>query len=516
LTAYVVVAWRLQLPGPRPENDGARYILLSRAVLSGHYRDFFLTGAPMHAQYPPGFPAFLAVLSGLFGEGWGLFVAGNLACTVAALALLFDVARRMWTPVVALVGIGVASFLPAWLSPSGPGMNVLAEAPYTLLTLGALWVVVVKPRTARWMAAAAALAIASALTRSIGVTLVTALGLLWLGERRWKAVALYSVVVMLTVGMWFTWTIRANSGVAGRSYLADARISRLDPRPTEPGEGLIGTLVERVVENGTVYATRVVPSAFGQPHVEGTIIDNLAGVGLVVLLLGAGALPLWRRWRVAAVYLICYGTLLLAWTWPVSRFLNPILPLLAFTAVAGAATLGARWGRGATMSVASGLALLAPAVHDDLDQAAWIAGMCEVGEPVEYCRSTVHVDYMRALGFVRDSLGGNAPIAASKDAVLAYITGREALPSHRVSDDPPDQLAEHLQDLGVSHALLAWSGAPLEGAFNNAVAQACSDFEVVRRFGDRALLVQVARGAPGDCATIRAFTTDRPPASDRP
>ncbi len=66
------------------------------------------------------------------------------------------------------------------------------------------------------------MAIAAALSRSIGLALVVSTFALLAFERRWRALAIFSTAAALTVGSWLLWTVRAPRLDAGRSYVADA------------------------------------------------------------------------------------------------------------------------------------------------------------------------------------------------------------------------------------------------------------------------------------------------------
>jgi hypothetical protein len=510
LLLYALLTWRLRLPAPRLRNDDAQYILLARSLLDLHYRDLFLVGGPHHTQYPPGYPLVLAVLGSLFGERWDVFIAANVACALLALAILFDVARRVWTPTVAVAGLAVAALVPAWIYPYGPAINVLADGPYTALAFASLWILAVKPRSAPWMVAAAGLAIAAALTRSVGVTLVAAVGLLWLLERRWKAAAGLALAATLTVGAWLGWTLVADSDVVGRSYVADALFDGPAAGPAPRPPSVVSVLAIRLRNNLVGYGAREVPKAFGLPFVEGTVLDNLLGAGLLATLIAAGALPLWRRWRGAAIYGASYGALLLAWPWVVPRFLVPVLPVMALTAVAGAATLARRTRVAPALALGAALMMIVPAAEQDLRLTRAFADICQRHDPRGSCNRPAHEGYMEAVAFLRDSLPDGEAVASAKEATIAYLTGRDVLPLYAVLGGDPDGLAARLRDRGVGYALLGSVGTSYDRRFQREVAEGCRGFRVVRAFRSQALLVRVSPNGSGeDCEAIRAFDQRR-------
>lgn len=60
IVASVSVSWDLDLHAP-PRFDGAGYAILAKALLSGQgYREIDRPGAPLHAHFPPGYPAALS------------------------------------------------------------------------------------------------------------------------------------------------------------------------------------------------------------------------------------------------------------------------------------------------------------------------------------------------------------------------------------------------------------------------------------------------------------------------
>src|SRR5262245_59531221 len=72
---HLVLAWLRRAPSLTTMNDDAYYILLARALRAFEYRELFIVGSPIHAQYPPAYPAVLALISALFGERYDLFLA---------------------------------------------------------------------------------------------------------------------------------------------------------------------------------------------------------------------------------------------------------------------------------------------------------------------------------------------------------------------------------------------------------------------------------------------------------
>jgi len=302
LVLHAVLAWYLTTPGVGTGNDDAVYLLLARSLREWGYADLFYVGTPAQAQYPPGYPAFLALLGAIGGEQPAVFVAANILLSVTGLALVFDVVRRH-DPLVALLGLVFLAIDPLLLELAGAFRS---EPLFMALTAGSLWLLAHPGPGRRAEGWAVAAAIAAALTRSVGVALLAGIGLSWLARRRWRAVAGLGLAAGLTVGSWLAWTVIAPRQGPGRSYVADAtyRPAEVEPGPKQsppaenPGPegpaapggdppppagmtspaatpGLAATLGLRARDNIPSYA-RVLLTTLGVPTLEGTRLDGVA------------------------------------------------------------------------------------------------------------------------------------------------------------------------------------------------------------------------------------------------
>lgn len=132
---HVVAGLLLWEPTLFPGGDNAGYMILGEALRTGAgYVDLHLPDAPVHTQYPPLYPALLAVL-GWMG-GLQLFKAASLALTTGAVALTAGLGRRWGGPLVGAAGGALAALSPVLLDYSH---YVLSEAPFVFLVLAALW-----------------------------------------------------------------------------------------------------------------------------------------------------------------------------------------------------------------------------------------------------------------------------------------------------------------------------------------------------------------------------------------
>jgi hypothetical protein len=113
-------------------NDDATYVLLARSLRHFEYVDRHLVNMPMHAQYPPGYPAILA----LFGRSARTLDQSGSCCrrdsVVLGLWLAFDIARRVMPIGFAIGMLALLAVNPRLLEYAG---QVRSEIPYTTLTL---------------------------------------------------------------------------------------------------------------------------------------------------------------------------------------------------------------------------------------------------------------------------------------------------------------------------------------------------------------------------------------------
>jgi hypothetical protein len=84
------LAWIARTPEIGLLNDSASYMLLARSLRHFTYVDAHIVGSPLHTNFPPGLPAFVALLTLPFGEHPGMLLGVVVLCSMATLALLFD------------------------------------------------------------------------------------------------------------------------------------------------------------------------------------------------------------------------------------------------------------------------------------------------------------------------------------------------------------------------------------------------------------------------------------------
>ncbi|HEX8696338.1 MAG TPA: hypothetical protein VF746_28225 [Longimicrobium sp.] len=356
-------------PAPHLGGDNAAYLALARSLLEGRgYVELWDPALRPHTQFPPGFPAILAVAMLLGVKPWVGFKVLVAAFSGVAVALSYAWARRVSGPGVAL-GAGL-------LLAVGPGVIdqsqlELSDVPFWVFTMLALWAfarwsaaagepaaspaAAARPGAAavaaddarpapawsalKWVALAAVATLLALFTRSAGLPLVVAAAG-WLAlRRRWRELALFLAVVLPFA---VAWAVRQRLAAGGGAYVTQFWLK--DPYRPDLGTIGVGGLFARVGENALKYVDWHLPSLLaGLP--EHPVL--IAAAAALVLLAVAGWARRLRRPGVAELFVPLYLGLILVWPeeWADSRFLLPALPLMLVYAGEALGLAGERLGR---------------------------------------------------------------------------------------------------------------------------------------------------------------------------
>ena len=512
LTLHGVLAWMGRAFGINTGNDDAVYVLLARSIRQLGYHDSYLVGTPVHSQYPPGFPALLAFLSLPFGERFDLFLAAIVLCSVAALAFLYDAIRRCHGSGVALTVLALCALNPELIWYGG---QLMSESVYLLFTTVAIWAVLrdddvdhAEPGTfSRWWLIAVGAAIAAALTRMIGVTMVGALILFWLSKRRYRRALLLATPGIVGVGGWLLWSILAPDKIVGRSYIADATFAG-------DKQSALEVLIGRATTNLSGYLTNSLPSIIPQPTLAGTILDNVVGLILILWMVGVGARVLWTRARIVVIYGGATVLLLTAWAWQLSRFLVPLLPFLLWMLVLGAIVLSRRrrWLGPLPVVVAALVLLTAMSRNQPLLR---IAVECDrrAAKESPRCYTAAQRAFFAMARYIRDSTPDTAVFLTVKEGTLGYLTGRRMVRHEEMQAPTAEEMRVRLRDRTVDYVILtplrAWHVQHVQ-----ALTQMCGDVEVVKAFEPVTYLLKVnapgsanGDGRPDTCAALANYET---------
>lgn len=498
LVLHVILAWLLR-DQIGMGNDDAMYIQLSRSLRVFGYREEFLIGAPWHSQYPPLYAMLLAVISTLAGERVDVLIAASTLLSAGALLLIFDAVRRLWSPLLALMVLTVGAVNYFLLEAAG---DIGTEAPYMALSALSFWFLSQRSDTKTSIVLAGAAAIAAALTRSVGVALVASLLLLWLIERRYHRVIMLGIMSALFVGSWLIWTVVSPVRESGRSYVGEAsQLIRSSAKSSERTARPSFLPVRHLVRSTRVYLAGALPTRMHVPTISGTSVDNVVWLLLFAVCSVVGALTIWRTaWRSTVIYLLLYVGLLVVWIWPVARFLDPILPFLFLTLLAGAAALGKRMLPRAPLApavaltvviTASSLAYVIPEIVS--------AVSCDRSAPLQStgCFTPHERAWLAAAVYAREQTPASTRFMASKEGAFSYLSDRKLVAFANVLQDGSEGVIQRMQDANVRYVVIG-TGTGRERRLARVLMPVCERLAVAQMFPPHTAILEVLPGLQTD------------------
>jgi hypothetical protein len=312
--------------------DNAGYMILAESLESGRgYRDLHLPGTPHHIDYPPFYPAVLALAGAAGGELTSYKVLSALFSTASVLLLFLLAGTRLSS------GDALAVTAAFALNPVGIYFShwVLTEALLVLLLVGGLWAATRSSKSSRWFIAALLLGCAAYLTRPLGLSLLLALCIALAWRRQWQRAGLTAgTALVLVVGWWLRkWIVTGKPlDLGARSFFT------LYPGVPELGKAGPGELLARVVNNTRRYAVDVMPETLmGSSTAQVIILIALLASLLILALAAVAWLRDMRRPSVPALLTAAYvlAVLLVPEIWLDRRLLLPILPMVFLYAAEG-------------------------------------------------------------------------------------------------------------------------------------------------------------------------------------
>ncbi len=425
LLAHIFLAVLHFDPKPFVGGDNAGYMILAEALESGRgYRDIHLPGEPRHAQYPPVYPALLAVI-GAFGGGLTTFKVVSALLTTSSLVFLFALAHRRlgWEA-------GLAVLAPFAVNPVLVYYShwVLSEAPFVLLTLLALWAAERMTNSWRWLAVASIAAVLAYLTRAAGLPLLGAVIISIAWRRRWRQLALAGAPIVVAVAGWWLWgriVARESARVYSNNFLL--------VNPYAPEFGYVGPaqLFARVVNNIRLYAVQVMPESLAGLAPQGGVSLLALIIALVVLALAVVAwMSRIRKLQVLELFTVLYAALIFLWpqVWTDRRFLLPLLPVLLFYAAIGSDWCFGFMRRRRPQWVLPGLAgiLIALTIPHHIRAIGFNQSCLRVyrqGDELA-CYPPPWRAFVQAAHWVRDNTSEEAIVVSRKPRLFYYWSGR--------------------------------------------------------------------------------------------
>ena len=315
---------------PFTGGDDAAYISLGQSLLHGHgYINIWDPARQPHTQYPPVFPAIVALglgagLSPEVGLDLMMVCFSALAVFVSCL-LLFRTANR-----------GVAFWAGFFIAISPDiirnGQAVLSDIPFWIFSILAviLWHRADAARTTRGsepaamnvtlVVAAAAATLAAYFTRTAGLPLLIATFLWLLLRKQTRALIIMAACALPLIVLWW---YRIHSD-GGNGYLVV--LAAIDPYSPSLGNAGPSDLAQRIGTNATAYASR---------HLSWLVFGNPTNGVIFGIPFSAAVLVGWARrikkHALPELWFPLYLGLLMVWpaTWAGSRFLLPVVPLIA-------------------------------------------------------------------------------------------------------------------------------------------------------------------------------------------
>jgi hypothetical protein len=443
LAGYLVVGWVGREPTMTKGADELTYLALSRSLEHGSYRETWFAAAPRHVKYPPAYPAWLVLVRKVTGDDHDRIRVSSLIIVGLGLLLFFSAARSVAGTRLALATLALIAFNREVLWAGG---SLMSEGFFFVVSTAALAASLPSKGAARdrgaWVIGVALLAF---LARSAGLALVLAAGVwLWMSRRR-RLLPVYLLASALVVGGWFAYVAWASRNGGGNTYAVDV------PRLPRAGAHLVlPSLAVRTVRTARSYLTTEFPFAVAVPTVRGTIVDNLAWVGVTVVLLAAGLVALWETWRIAAVYLVLYAGVLLAWPWADHRLVGPMVPLALLTMLLGARLLaGYLPARARGPALAAVWGLLALGALQGASQRLRLYRDCDRARPYRSagCYDEIAVGMAAGSDALRQRAAPDDVVLVTntKAATISFLSGHPTAPAEFLLGVPPDSTAAVLR-----------------------------------------------------------------------
>ena len=318
--------------------DNTNYYMLGKALCLGKgYTNIDGIIEVPATNFPPGYPALVAVVMTLFSDEIVTVKTANGILFALAILLLFYLFHRLsGNPHLAFVA-GICTALNGHLLRYST--IIMSEIPFLLFTTAALVLFL----HARSSSLAGLLKnshlylfffvlVFSFHIRTTGIALMGGVLLVLLLRRDWKYALLVCGVFILAM---LPWNLRA-SRLGGNSYLSQFVL--VNPYRPEQGNIGVGDLVVRLINNAIRYVNIEIPNGcfsflrYDYSHLD--VVDPLqfALGAAAVLIMGLGAHSIQHHRDLIAGYLLATFAILFCWpvVWIGIRFLAPVIPLLIF------------------------------------------------------------------------------------------------------------------------------------------------------------------------------------------
>lgn len=324
--------------------DDARYIVLAESLAAG--QGYYLINfplAPSEPNFPPGWPLLLATVMAFNDGSYTIFKCLSFGFWFCSLILIYRVfSRRISSPYLEVLFAFVA-LNPTVIRLSGMVMSEAAYLCLSLLTIDLFdrWEKQQRFNHHQWsthllLVVVAIVAVYTQLIRTVGLSIVLAVGLYLLYLKKIKAFGIFAVVTCLS----FVPQILLNINNHGTLIAPGYKVQVLDS--VSPITKLLQMMKNLQAYSDTMIASTIVP-IFG-PTIEAFLNEKGLGVVLPIcnwLVIGAisvGLLRALKELRVESIYVSIYFVAVLNFWNPAvgsaqTRFLIPIIPFLFYLAL---------------------------------------------------------------------------------------------------------------------------------------------------------------------------------------
>jgi hypothetical protein len=420
--------------GPWPvgvfQDDGL-YVILAKSLATGEgYRFLNLPGAPNATHYPPGYPAFLAVLWKLYPDFPGnvtLFKFANAALIGLATALVCRFAMTRMA-----LGSGAALAAAILFTACTPvlllSVMVMSEPLFLAVLLASLLLAerAADTPTVRNVVVAAMAGALLAHVRTLGLLVIPALAIVLLMRRQWRAASVAVATGAAAMGPWQLW-VRNHahevpalfSGKYGDYFGWWSEAVRAD------GTGFLWGTAMHNVRALAAYGLEATASG-GFP----TVVRYGAVAALAALLIG-GLFRLATRAPVTASFVAAYLGVVLVWPFSPPRFLFGIWPLIGMACV-----MSAQWVAGGARGAPTAPRRLSRMVGA-LPAALLLAGyltynwLAVTGSAWDQLQKGVADRAQPLAEWTVRHAPADAVLATDDDALMYLYTGRHAIPTGR-------------------------------------------------------------------------------------
>lgn len=315
--------------------DDANYIILSISLASAQgYRIISHPDQPLETQYPPLLSFLLMPLVRFFPENYLILKLIPLFFSFGTILIFIRIAKMLLPQkaeaMLLVILVAISPILVYYST------QVLSEPLYVFFSLFSIYLALRfdTQEDRRELLALPLAALAAYYSRSIGLSLIISIMLLYLIRRRYKIFFFLSLLMVLLI---LPWIIR-NSLLLGKSpYISSFFL--VDPYNLDLGTiGFIG-FGKRFVMNIIRYSGKIILNLLAYPWLEKVNPYNPFKIALGLIISSFILFGFYRSLKTKInllnLYALIYLLFCLVWPWYDTRFLVPIFPIILLFLIQG-------------------------------------------------------------------------------------------------------------------------------------------------------------------------------------